>query len=88
MICGVGDRTSACVDVSRRELVAGLRNHGVHDGAVSDASGTGKQVATLALDLLGGGFAPRKQVDGDAYAATAPAPIAVMTRGERSESGR
>ena len=45
---------------------ARLHDHGVHDGAVGDASGTGEQVAAFALDLFGGGLAPRQDIAGDA----------------------
>jgi hypothetical protein len=46
--------------------LTGLRNHGVHDGAVGDASGLGEQIAALALEFFGGGFASRHDVAGDA----------------------
>ena len=53
-------RRNRTIGLSRNlRSVAGLRNHGVHNGAVRDPSGAGKKFATLALDLLGGGFAPR-----------------------------
>jgi hypothetical protein len=45
---------------------AGLRNEGVHDGAVGDAAGGGKEFAALAFELFGGGIVAGEEIGGNA----------------------
>ena len=47
-------------------LCVGLRDEGVHDGAVGDAAGAGEEFAALAFELFFGGFVAREEVDGGA----------------------
>ena len=45
---------------------ASFGGHGVHDGAVGDAAGASEEVASLALDLFGGGALAGEGVGGQA----------------------